>query len=302
MTQEKKDAETTEIVEIDLEKVDEKPSADEVKVEKAEEAPPAKVIEPNEGIETLKAQLERERAARIAAEKHAREVSEVATKAQSEVHDSNLSLVINAIETLKQSQESLKASYRDALAAGDFERAADAQSNMATAAAKLLQLEQGKEALEQAPKPKAPPAPSSFDPVETLASQLSPRSADWIRRNPTFVTDKMAYQRMLAAHNLAVADGIAVDTDEYFDAIETTLRIKRAEPRTAADDATAEAAKVTQRRSAPPVSAPVARGTGQRPNVVRLTAAEREMASAMKMTEQEYAKAKLALQKEGKLN
>jgi hypothetical protein len=65
-----------------------------------------------------------------------------------------------------------------------------------------------------------------------------------------------------------------------------------------------EAAKPTQRRQAPP-SAPVTRsGTapGTRPNVVRLSAQEREMAEMMQMTETEYARNKLALQKEGKLN
>ena len=66
----------------------------------------------------------------------------------------------------------------------------------------------------------------------------------------------------------------------------------------------ADSAKVTQRRSAPP-AAPVSRsgnGTGSSPNVVRLTSAEREIASMMGMTDKEYAKNKVALQKEGKLN
>jgi phage I-like protein len=65
----------------------------------------------------------------------------------------------------------------------------------------------------------------------------------------------------------------------------------------------AETAKVTQRRSAPP-SAPVSRSgsaPGSRPNVVRLSNAEREMANMMGMTDMEYAKNKQALQKEGKL-
>jgi phage I-like protein len=43
-------------------------------------------------------------------------------------------------------------------------------------------------------------------------------------------------------------------------------------------------------------------GIGQRPNTVRLTAAEREIASDLGMSEQDYARNKLALQKEGKLH
>ncbi len=301
MAQDKKSSETTETVEIDLEKPEEKLSADDVKVEKAEEAPERVEIDPSEGIEVLKAQLERERSARMAAEKRAHEAMEVSVRAQTEVQDSNLSLIINAIETIRQNAEVLKGNYREAASSQDWDRLAEIQQAMSTNAAKLLQLEQGKEALEQAPKPKAPPPPQ-VDPVEALASQLSARSADWIRRNPVFVTDQRAYQRMLAAHNLAVADGIEPDTDAYFENIETTLRVRKAPPPpTREDDAMAEAAKVTQRRSAPPASAPVSRGSANRPNVVRLTAAEREIAASMKMSDQEYARAKLSLQKEGKL-
>jgi hypothetical protein len=109
---------------------------------------------------------------------------------------------------------------------------------------------------------------------------------------------------MLAAHNLVTADGIAPDTDEYFDSVESILRVRRSEPVHQADDPMADAAKPTQRRTPPP-SAPVSRssgGPGSRPNTVRLTSQEREMASMMGMTVEEYAKNKLALQKEGKLN
>jgi phage I-like protein len=177
------------------------------------------------------------------------------------------------------------------------------QQAMSTNAAKLLQLEQGKEALENTPKPVVEQYRSS-DPVEALASQLTPRSAEWVRRNPQYATDSRLYQKMIAAHQLAVSDNIRPDTDEYFDAIEETLRIRQRQQEPRHEDASAAAAQVTQRRSAPP-AAPVTRsgtGTSNRPNTVRLTAAEREMASMMQMTDQEYARNKLNLQKEGKLN
>lgn len=297
-----KDEKDDTVVEIDVGTPEKQASNDTVKVEKAEEAPEREEIEPAEGIEALKAQLERERAARIAAEKRAHEATEISVRAQGEVQDSNLSLIINAIETIKQNADVLKSNYREAASSQDWERVAEIQQAMSTNAAKLLQLEQGKDALEQAPKPKAPPPPQS-DPVEALAAQLSPRSGDWIRRNPQFVSDPRAYQRMLAAHNLVVNDGIAADTDEYFSEIESILKVRRAPvPESRSDDAMEDAAKVTQRRNTPPASAPVSRGTGSRSNVVRLTQAEREIASSMQMTEQEYAKNKLALQKEGKLN
>ena len=299
-----------EQIEIDLEETAKKPESAEIEVLKAEDEPEVvtkaatKEIEPEEGLEALKAQLGREKTARIEAEKREREARQTAFKAQNEVQDSNLHLVTNAIETVKQTADVLKSNYREAMSMGDYDRAAEVQQAMATNAAKLLQLEQGKQALESQPKQRAPEQYRSSDPVEALASQLTPRSADWVRRNPQCVTDPRLYQKMVAAHNLAVADGYAPDTNDYFEQIESTLKLNRREVQEPQEDAMAEAAKPVQRRSSP-AAAPVSRsgtGTGSRPNVVRLSSAEREMASMMGMTDQEYAKNKLSLQKEGKLN
>jgi hypothetical protein len=295
-----------EQIEIELEDFEKKPEAAEIEVVKAEEEPEkveAKVLEPVDGLEKLKADLERERSGRIEAERRAKEAAQDAYRAKNEVQDSNLHLVTNAIETVKQNADVLKTNYREAMSVGDFDRAAEVQHAMATNAAKLLQLEQGKHAMESQPKQTAPEQYRSSDPVEALASQLSPRSADWVRRNPQYVTDPRLYQKMVAAHNLAAADGYAPDTDDYFEQIESTLEINRREA-PVQEDAMAEAAKPVQRRSSPP-AAPVTRsgnGTGSNSNRVRLTSDEREMASMMGMTDQEYAKNKLQLQKEGKLN
>lgn len=291
---------TEEPIEIEL--TDETPTEEPVIVEKAEEKE-AKESDPvDDGLEALKRQLEQERQARAEAERRANEAAQTAYQAQAEVQDSNLHLVTNAIETVNQTNAILKGNYRDAMAAGDYDLAAEIQAEMSSNAAKLLQLEQGKQALESAPRTEAP-RPYTADPVEALASQLSPRSADWVRRNPQFATDQRLYQKMIAAHNLAVADGIDPDTEDYFASIEETLRI-RSRNDDSYEDASSAAAKPVQRRSAPP-AAPVSRsgtGTGSRPNRVTLTSEEREMASFMGMTPEEYGRHKLALKKEGRMN
>jgi hypothetical protein len=108
---------------------------------------------------------------------------------------------------------------------------------------------------------------------------------------------------MIAAHNLAMADGHQADTDEYFDYVEDILRVKKNIQEDDDDSALSEASSAKSRRSAP-VAAPVSRsGTapGTRPNVVRLTSDEREIARFNKMTDQQYAQYKLQLQREGKL-
>lgn len=260
-----------------------------------------RTIEPEEGINDLKMKLEQERSGRIEAERQARRATEAAVEAKNEVQDTNLHLVKNAIDTVKRNNDILKYNYSEAMAVGDYTKAAEIQESMSMNTSKLMELERGRSHMESAPKYEVPQQQRPSDPVEALASQLSPRSADWVRRNPQCVTDPRMYQKMVAAHNLAMADGYQADSDDYFGFVEDTLRIsKRVD--IGDDDPMSASAKVTQRRSPP--AAPVSRsgtGTGSRPNVVRLTKAEAETAKDLGMTEQDYARNKLLLQKEGRL-
>jgi hypothetical protein len=280
----------------------EKAKEAEIEVIKAEDVPVKTKPELPPEVRELKFQLEQEKLARAEAEKRARMASEREYVAKNEVTDTNLSLINNAISSTQQETGYLKAGYREAMATGDYDRAAEIQQRMSDNAARLLQLENGKDALERQAKQVAPQYQQPMDPVEALAAQLSPRSAAWVRANPQFATEPRLFQKMIAAHNLALADGLQPDTDDYFATVEETLRIRRPEP--TYEDPMAQSASVTQRRSAPP-AAPVSRGgngTGSNPNRVTLSAAEREMAQMMGMTNQEYAQNKLSLQKEGKLN
>ncbi len=290
-----------EQLKIELE-VPTKEENDEIEVIKEEETPKAAAIEPEEGINDLKIKLEQERQARLEAERQARAAAEAAAYAQNEVQDTNLQLVKNAIETVKRNNDILKYNYSEAMAVGDYAKAAEIQESMSINASKLMELERGRSHMENMPKiePVQPQRPS--DPVEALASQLSPRSAEWVRRNPQCVTDPRMYQKMVAAHNLAMADGYQPDTDDYFAFVEDTLKISKRVVIQEDDDPMSGAAKVTQRRSPP--AAPVSRNntsTGSRPNSVRLTAEEVETANDLGMTPEEYARNKRLLQKEGRL-
>jgi hypothetical protein len=194
----------------------------------------------------------------------------------------------------------LKSQYSEALSIGDHEKAAEINLQMTGNSAKLMQLENGKNQLEARSKMPFQPV---LDPIDQFASQLSKRSAEWVRSHPEYVTDPRLHNKMLAAHQLAVSDGIEADSDEYFETVERVLNIRnvpREEPTMSA------ASQGTQRRSSPPPAAPVSRApmsnSGSRPDVVRLTAAEREMARLNGMTEKEYARNKIALMKEGKIN
>lgn len=273
----------------------------ELQVEVEEEGEPEtpEVVKPEEGVDELKRQLEAERARRMEAERRAQEAAESERLARNDKDDSDIQLVSNAIQTLNRDNEILKANYAQAMKNGDFARAAEINDEISEAKAQLLQLQNGLEAMRAKPKVQPQP-PRSADPVEAFASQLTPRSADWVRAHPDFVRDPKLNRKMIAAHELAVADGYIPDTDGYFEAIEQTLKVSPPKAQLE-EDASSSAAKVTQRRDAAPAAAPVSRGSSTRSNVVRLTADEREMAEMMGMKPEDYARNKMALQKEGKL-
>jgi hypothetical protein len=255
---------------------------------------PSPVLTADEGIEDLKRNLAAEKQARLDAETRAREAETRVRSVKAEAEDANLTIVKNAIDATKRDQAIARQDFIAAQRNGDYEAAADAQQAMATSAARLLQLENGKAALESRPKQEPEPQ-RQLDPVEALAQQLSPRSAAWVRAHPEYARDSRLFNKMVAADQLVRADGIQADTDEYFEAVEDTLKIRRPvqqEPEPVAPPA---------RRSSPP-SAPVRSSTATGRNVIRLTAEEREMASMMGMTDEAYAKNKAELIAQGRIH
>ena|ERR1700676_2419100 len=312
----------TDELKIDLDEIDKKkaddakktPNAaekDPVEVIRAEETPktPEKdILKPEEGLEKLKKQLESEKQGRVDAERRAQEASEAERQAKTEVQDNNLHLVTTAIANVTQANDLLEGKYAEAMAAQDYAAAAKVQREMTTNAAKLVQLEQGKAALEKAPKPTAR---RPLDPIEEYAGRIPaeyPRSRTWIREHPEFVRDSQKNRQMIAAHEIALARGYTADTDEYFASIEKTLDLGHADPDPPTDDEVdpmKDTAKPAPRSRAAPAAAPVTRsgtGGGSRPNVVTLSPQEVEIAAMMKMTPEEYARQKIALKKEGRLN
>lgn len=261
-------------------------------------------VTPEEGISDLKKNLEREKQARLEAERRAQEAYHQAHKANVDKTESDYQLVVNAIETVKGRNEQLKSAYADAMASQDFARAAEIQEALSENTQQLSELKRGektmkaqKEAAENAP----PAASPQGDLVDQLASRVSPRSAAWLRDSREHLTSEREVRKMFRAHEDAVDDGIAPDSDEYFQYIEQRLGIRRNMDE---QDATAAAsspmsAAAAPKKSVQPSPAPVSRGTS-RPNVMRLSAVEAETASALGMTPEEYAKNKALLQKEGR--
>jgi len=257
---------------------------------------------PEDGIAELKAMLEQEKKLRLEAETRAHQAQQTAQKATAEIQDSNLMMIKGAIDNVKQGTEALKRNLKEAMAAGDFDTAVTIQEQISINAAKLLQLQNGKDALEE--KLKNPP-PVANDVVDQIASQLSPRSAAWIRANPDVVKDKQRYDDMVRAHNHAIGEGHVPDSDAYFQHIEMRLGLRKPKPVVDdGEDVTLSAAAAPVQKRSAPAAAPTTRTASSAPSksqVVRLSAEMREMASMMGMSPEDYAKNMVALRKEGKL-
>ena len=280
----------------EVEIIDEKPEKHAKKAEKVE-------VSPDEGISELKKNLEREKQARLEAERRAQEAYQHAQKAKVDKTDSDYQLVVNAIETVKGRTEQLKTAYADAMNVQDFARAAEIQSALNQNAQQLSELKRGKKAMkEQMREAKSEvkaPAPQG-DMIDQLAASVSPKSASWLRDSREHLKTERDIRKMFRAHEDAVDDGLAPDSDEYFEYIENRLGFrKNADEQESKTTAESPMSAAATRKPVQPPPAPVARGSS-RPNVMRLTAAEAEMASSLGMSPEEYAKNKALAQKEGR--
>lgn len=247
------------------------------------------------GAEDWKAQFEAAQKKAEEAERVAKQRAEELDRVQREnsanktaVVSAEMMAIENAIANAEHERADAKAEYKAAMEVGDFDAAAEAQAKLSDIAVRAQRMKEGKAAIER----RAEDAKNQTDPVEQFAASLSSASGSWIRAHPDAIQNRSELER---AHYGAVYNKIKVDSPEYFQFLEQELGY--------VDKPSAPAVEQRQRQQAAP-AAPVSRGgaveaprTSQ--NTVRLTAAEREIAAACGMTDAEYAKHKLAIQRDG---
>lgn len=293
----------------------------ELKPETSKEVPPVKIIPPQEGIDDLKKELEESKkrqqerldaAQRQIAEAALRSAEEAkrANAAEARVLETQRDHVVTTVDLLTKERESAKRDYADAMAAGEFAKAADAQERMAIAAARLVEADKGRVALEDDIKqrkeqPEGRRADAShLSSAERLARNMeqqgNTRSAAWVREHPEYVNDPGLAKKVEQAHFYALGEGHAEASDAYFQAVNEKLGLNgSAQDRTQRQEATS--------RSQAPLSAPVSRQSqgyqpGRMPNRITLTAEQASTARDLGMTAESYAKHLWALVEEGKLD
>jgi hypothetical protein len=221
----------------------------------------------------LKAELDQERTSRTRAEA-------TASTHQNARFDAEEAAVTARLGTAEAEATGLKKLYAEALAEGRFEEAAEVQDKMGELRARQAQDKQYQtwltgEKARAAEQAKQQPAHEGVD-----LSQYSAAQRKWIKANPEFMDDAKIRAKTFAGHQLALAEGVEVDSKEYFDIIDETVNRGRRVVKPEDDEIVVQ--REPPRRREPPQDMPVTRRTPETTNdrrkEIRLSADEREAA------------------------
>jgi len=283
-----------------------------------QEQPTQSPAKDDEAVEVLRSQLaqkqreaEEARRQKIEAERVAHERAAEVKNYQVQAEDNKLTAFVNAIASFERDAEMLERDYANTLAEGDYNKAAKLQRQMSQVESRLIQLQQGREALQEKlqyekqvlenqrrqPQPQIEQQP--VDPVEAHIAKLSPPSQQWLRGHREVLTNPQLNARMTAAHYDAVAENIQPDSPQYFEYIESRLGYGQKQ---------ASAPQATQKPRMTMAAAPVSRSNSAQNlrsgNTVQytLTPAQREMARELDMSDEEYLEGMIYQANKGKLD
>lgn len=196
------------------------------------------------GFDDLKRQLadeqagrERDRQAlaqaqrdRSAAQREAQESRGKATEFEATAFSAQYDSVVNALGLAQQEADKLASEQEAAMSDGDFKKATELNVKIGRQMARVVQLEDGKAALDvqrqaRAAEPPTKAAPQQAQRTENeqreayLATQR-PKTAAWMRAHPAYFDDIPLQQKVIGGHYLAVEQGLVPESDDYFKFVE----------------------------------------------------------------------------------
>lgn len=214
-------------------------AADAVVVKTGTAAPAAGTEDPIDDLKSQFATMSRRASVAEQATQQATQQAQEATQRvqhlEGEVVRGQLDTVLSGIAAADAEVAAAEQAFVTASEAGDFAAQARANRTIAGAEARKQRLLEAKDDLEDAAKRKPAPAQPQrqaapartevTDPIERLIvdGNISGKSAAWLRSHPE-VADPKINARMMAAHNLAVADDIQLESEEYFRRIEEGIK------------------------------------------------------------------------------
>jgi len=264
-------------------------------------------------INKLKYEFHEERRAREDAERLREEAVRVAQELNN--RNQHFQTVINQGEGVLVNQikeraglavEQAKSQYREAYEAGETEKVISAQEALIKAQAELTEAERQHAAVQsrykeqeqymqqQANQPQQPqqpqqqgqPIPQQQRPVEPTA-----KAKQWQQENPWFGNEEHKDMTALAygVHERLVRDeGFDPNSDEYFEAIDATMRSRFPEHFDEGAGNTQNASSTSRRTNT--VVAPSSRNNGARPRKVKLKGSQVQLAKRLGLTNEQYAR------------
>jgi hypothetical protein len=118
----------------------------------------------------------------------------------------------------------------------------------------------------------------------------TPRSARWAEENPWFTDPHHRDMQALAygTHEKLIRErGLRADSDEYYEEIDSAMRLRFPEY---FDEETGAVAPASTHRKPPTVVAPGGRNNGAKRRQVKLTQTQRAVASQLGLTDEQYAR------------
>lgn len=243
--------------------------------------------------------IQEEIRARQEAERLAQERQQEVSRSKVRAEDAEYDAILNAIGAAETEAETAQRDIGLATEAGDHKALGDATRRLARAESRLVQLNDGKDAIErakteeakrakEAPRQEARSQPTVDQYIDSLPNLLQSQK-DWLRRHPDSLTDQRKNMRLQGAHVEAEDQGLRAGSTEYFEYLDE--RLGYVQRRTQEDTMDDDEPVVRTPVQAPPSRQATSPSTG-RPsnNKITLTPEQREAARMSGVDEITYAR------------
>jgi len=202
-------------------------------------------------------------------------------KLKGSVNKNQTALLEQAKRGAKSETEVAKRAYKAAYESGDADAVLRAQESLTAAKIKTDKLNNFKlPTLQNVQTPVNKVADTQSTPAQPVADE---RAKTWAKANPWFGTDDEMTSLALGLHNKLAKQGVNLQSDEYYETINT--RMQQLFPEEFEGNAQVEAEKPRRRAN---VVAPATRSTS--PRKVTLTQTQVSIAKRLGLTPEQYAK------------
>ena len=201
-------------------------------------------------------------------------------KLKGSANKNQVALLEQAKKTAAAELVQAKKAYKDAYEAGDAEQLVTAQESLTNVKIKTDKLNNFKiPALQE----EETPVETKVSSQPTTAPVADARAVDWAKQNTWFGSDDEMTSLALGLHNKLAKQGVDLQSDEYYEAIDT--RMRQVFPDNFEEIAEPEAEKPKRQAN---VVAPATRSTA--PKKVRLSQTQVALAKRLGLTPEQYAK------------